>query len=260
MMYEDTGYPLVQKFYYLRAGLSGTALDLTKSVPMIDANYEVVFQLLKQRYNNKGLVIQSHIRSLLEAPRVENPSSAELQALHTHVGTHLAALKALEQPTDHWDAWLVTIIVSRLDSITNHSWQLSQQHTSLPKYEDLERFLRTRCVAIENSEVLSTNTGKLSVLQQSTNSRKVNTISGTKKSLVASKSSTEDKCVYCTGIHRLYMCSKFKEIPPSERLSFVREKRLCYNCLSPYHRIDACKSRFVYQKSRRRHNTIIHLE
>jgi len=125
MIHEDTGYPLVQKFYYLRAGLSGTALDLIKSVPMKDANYEVAFQLLKQRYDNKGLVIQSHIRSLLEAPRVENPSSAELQALHAHVGTHLAALKALEQPTKHWDAWLVTIIVSRLDSITNHSWQLS---------------------------------------------------------------------------------------------------------------------------------------
>lgn len=261
MIHEDSSYTAIQKFYYLRAGLSGQALDLVKSVPMTDANYEVAVQLLKQRYDNQGLVIQSHIRSLLEAPYVENPSSTELQALHSHIGTHLASLKALKQPTEHWDAWLVTIIVSRLDSVTSHSWQLSQQHTLLPKYEDLERFLATRCIAIENSEVLSTYTGKLNVLQQSTNARrKTNTISGAKKVLAASKSPTDEKCVYCTGIHRLYMCNKFKDIPPSDRVSFVREKRLCYNCLSPYHKIDSCKSRFVCQKCRRRHNTIIHLE
>lgn len=148
MVHEDSSYTDIQKFYYLRAGLSGQALDLVKSVSMTEANYEVAVQLLKQRYDNKGLVIQSHIRSLLEAPYVQDPSSTELQALHSHIGTHLAALKALKQPTEHWDAWLVTIIVSRLDSITSRSWQLSQQHTLLPKYEDLERFLATRCVPL----------------------------------------------------------------------------------------------------------------
>lgn len=114
--------------------------------------------------------------------------------------------------------------------------------------------------AIENSETLLTNTGKSNVLQQSTHSRKTKISSGVKRVLSASKSSVDEKCIYCTGIHRLYMCSKFKEIQPSDRVSFVREKRLCYNCLSPYHKIDACKSRFVCQKCRRRHNTIIHLE
>jgi len=65
---------------------------------MTDANYEVAFQLLKQRYDNEDLVIQSHIRSLLEAPRVENPST-ELQALlHSHEGTKIKVILKIKIP------------------------------------------------------------------------------------------------------------------------------------------------------------------
>lgn len=101
---------------------------------MTDANYEVAIECLKQRYDNRSLVIQSHIRSLLESPYVEQLIAKDLQALHAHVTTYVAALRVLNQPTEHWDAWLVTIIVSRLDAATSHGWQLRQLNTQLPKY------------------------------------------------------------------------------------------------------------------------------
>jgi len=152
MVHEDTGFSSAQRFYYLRSHLTGAALDLVKSVPMTDVNYEVALNRLKQRYDNPGLVIQSHIRSILETPYIQKASAGELQGLHAHICVHIAALKTMKQPTDQWDAWLVTIIVSRLDTATSHDWQLRQESTDLPIYEALERFLANRCIALENSD------------------------------------------------------------------------------------------------------------
>lgn len=92
MVHDDSGYSPTQKFYYLRSSISGPALDLIKSIPMTDANYEVAIERLKQRYDNRSLVIQSHIRSLLESLYVEQLTAWDLQALHSHVSAHVAAL------------------------------------------------------------------------------------------------------------------------------------------------------------------------
>ncbi|XP_016665027.1 uncharacterized protein LOC107885848 [Acyrthosiphon pisum] len=183
MIHDDGRFTPAQKFYYLRSSISGPALDLIKSIPMTDANYEVAIERLKQRYDNRSLVIQSHIRSLLESPYVEQPTAKELQALHAHVSAHVAALRVLNQPTEHWDAWLVTIIVSRLDAATSHGWQLRQQNTQLPKYCDLEKFLSSRCVAFESSEAASGSKGDI----------KTNSSSETTKKSSVKRSSTEPR-------------------------------------------------------------------
>jgi len=100
MVHEDNGYSSALKFYYLSSHIAGAALDLVKSVPMTDVNYKVALNRLKQRYDNPGLVIQSHIRSILETPHIQKPTTSELQGLHAHIYVHIAALKAMKQPTD----------------------------------------------------------------------------------------------------------------------------------------------------------------
>ncbi|XP_016657693.1 uncharacterized protein LOC107882968 [Acyrthosiphon pisum] len=157
IVHEGNEYSDAQKFYYLRSCLQGQALDLVRSIPINDSNYSVVVERLKQRYDNPRLVIQSHIRSLLECPRIEEPSASALQELYSHVSTHVAALSALDQPIEHWDAWLITIVTGRLERSTGHGWQLHLRNTNLPKYSDLESFLASRCVALEGSEAIGLN-------------------------------------------------------------------------------------------------------
>jgi len=151
LVHDDNSISPAHKFYYLRSSVFGAALDLIKSVPMTDASYDVAIMRLKQRYDNRSLTIQSHIRSLLESPYVEDATTTQLQHLHSHVCTHVAALKALDQPVERWDAWLITIICMRLDKDTSHGWQLHQRNTQLPRYVDLEEFLASRCVALQNA-------------------------------------------------------------------------------------------------------------
>jgi len=257
MVHEDSSFTPAQKFYYLRSCVTGAALDLIKAVPMTDANYDVAIMQLKQRYDNKSLTIQSHIRSLLESPYVENAIAIELQQLHSHVCTHVAALKALDQPVDKWDAWLITIISLRLDKDTSHGWQLHQRNTQLPRYVDLEEFLANRCVAIENS-----NHSRPKLKGPNTNYVPNQRSKGynAQKLVLLTEKNDREKCSYCSGKHRVFSCDLFKGLDVNGRLTAVRDAKLCFNCLAPYHSKEYCKSKFSCQICKGRHNTLLHLE
>lgn len=89
---------------------------------MTDANYGLALQKLQQRYDNKSLVIQTHFQEIMNSPRIQTASAQELSRLQSHVTAHFAALEALSLPIKHWDAWLVTILVERMDAASSHEW------------------------------------------------------------------------------------------------------------------------------------------
>lgn len=253
MVHDEDIYSPAQKFMYLRSCLKGPASELVQSIPISDNNYKVVIERLKQRYDNRSLVIQAHIRELLNSPTIEVPSAKALQALHAHVCTHVAALKALHQPVEQWDAWLVTIITSCMDGATAHDWELRRINNDLPKFEDLERFLSSRGNAFENSEACM----RKSIIIPSSNVASKKSFS-TKKSLAVTEGSV--RCPQCSGSHQLFRCDKFKAATVSNRLTLVREARLCFNCLAPMHNAEACKSTYKCYVCNQKHHTLLHFE
>lgn len=56
----------VQKFHYLKGYLVGQASDVIRSIPTTGENYLQAYNTLMNRYDNKSVIIQSHIRSLLD--------------------------------------------------------------------------------------------------------------------------------------------------------------------------------------------------
>lgn len=172
----------------------------------------------------------------IDYPYVEESKPCSLQRLYSTVCTNIAALRSLKQPVEHWDAWLITIITSRLDKNTAHSWQLHQRNTELPKYVELESFLTNRCVVIENSE--STwqrgSVVKYENLERISSSKK-SSVTTSKKSLLAASKKPTQSCACCQECHKFYECEKFKALSVTARLGLAREARLCFNCLSPFH-------------------------
>ncbi|XP_008182965.1 uncharacterized protein LOC103309405 [Acyrthosiphon pisum] len=260
-VHDDDCFTPAQKLYYLRSCLREQALDLVQSIPISDGNYEVVLSRLKQRYDNKSLVIQSHIRSILEMPAVEEASANALQRLHSNVSTHVAALRTLGQPVDHWDAWLITIITSRLDKGTGHSWQLHLRNTELPAYKDLEAFLASRCVAMESSETVCPKTSSTKLTNINNDKTMFSkTHQPTKKVLISTNNRPVRQCPCCSESHRLFACEQFKALPVTERLGMARASQLCFNCLGPFHSAESCRSTYTCQRCKRKHNTLLHYE
>lgn len=259
MVHNDLNRSVAEKFFHLRSCLKEEALDLIKSVPITDINYAVVIERLKKRYDNRALTIQSHIRSILEAPKIQKPSAKDLQNLYSHVSTHLAALKALDQPIDQWDAWLVTIVISRLDTNTRHEWQLRQNTTELPTYRNLEEFLSSRCIAFETSEAWCSKPYE-NDSHHAYGTKRVTYETRGKKATVASGVAENYVCPCCKGAHKIFACEAFRNLTVSERVDKVRENHLCFNCLSSFHMAKVCNSINTCNRCSKKHNTLLHFE
>lgn len=255
MVHNEDAYPPAQKYSYLRSSLSVTALDVIKAIPMIENNYAVAIQRLQQRFEKRSMVIQSHIRAILDFSRVKSAVANYLQALHSNIVIgllYVTALEALGQLVDMWDAWLVTVFLRKVNHGTCHEWQIRHTNNELPKYKELEEFLVSRCIAFENLETRdNSNTG---IKKNWTNSH-------TRKRLaLAATEVKSDKCPCCNLMHKLYHCKRLKELQQGDRFNIVRSARLCFNCLSPYHMVPSCQSKSFCQRCKNKHNTFLHYE
>ena len=68
------------------------------------------------------------------------------------------------------------------------------------------------------------------------------------------------RCSLCDKDHMLYRWVTFKSKSDAEKLSFVRKKRLCFNCLDPKHTTKYCKSKkhcFI-DGCKMKHHTTLH--
>lgn len=108
----------IQKFYYLQSCLKGEAAHVISNVEISDDNYAVAWSLLKNRYENKKVMINTHVKALFELPVLKIESHVQLRYLLNHFLKYLRSLKALGQPTDTWDTLLIYVISNKFDPTT----------------------------------------------------------------------------------------------------------------------------------------------
>lgn len=240
----------VQRLHYLKTSVSGPAADIIKNFSITAENYTVAYNELVRQYENKGLTIQSHIRSLLCTPKVIVASAGELRNMHHHVASHVRALKALGQPVQHWDAWLVTLICSQLDATTVGEWQLRQDSKELPTYDQIENFLSKRVAAYEAGLISNKPT-------EETNTRNKCSNVNRKALFIRSSDDRNTKCPVCSGTHKIYTCEQFNKMSIADRKQVIIKSRLCFNCLNFGHQVKACRCS-ACTKCGKKHNSKLH--
>ena len=81
-------------------------------------------------------------------------------------------------------------------------------------------------------------------------------------SMNSSSSQSNLKCYLCSGNHKLKVYDKFERKNGEEQFKFVRSKKLCDNCLSPFHFAAGYKRSKSYGISgcdlKRKHLTSLH--
>lgn len=55
-------------------------------------------------------------------------------------------------------------------------------------------------------------------------------------------SCNKENCAYCKGDHKIVACKAFNALNVNERYNFVRENRLCINCLKLGHMVRDCRA------------------
>lgn len=270
LIHNSTSLSTIEKFHYLKSTLSGGALNLIESIDVTNENYEVAWLLLKERFENKKMLIKRHVNALFELKMVPKENSANLRMLLDAMTMNLRVLKQLGEPVDQWGTMIVFFVSNKFDNSTRKEWETSSygNKKDVASVSDLTEFLRTRCAILESLESHSSNQSTSSSVP-SKSQPKWSTSSGQKSNSFVSSvtsriqtpssvSSTEVKCGICGNNHFAHLCPDFLKLSVSERHQKVVELRMCFNCLRAGHSSLECTSIHRCKQCNKRHHSLIH--
>ncbi|KAJ8973698.1 hypothetical protein NQ317_000750 [Molorchus minor] len=145
----------IEKFQYLITFLIKEPLNLLKSILLTEDNYEIAFETLVKRYQNKRLLATAYWNEINTAPYCKTSSSKDLRKLLDTFSENIAALKNLKLPVDQWDFVLFNLLLQKIDYNTRTSFEVEFGDNELPTYQNLLDFLNNQCKALESVHYMS---------------------------------------------------------------------------------------------------------
>jgi hypothetical protein len=250
LIHNNNNLNSIEKMHYLKSSLSGDALHTIENLAISGANYDEAWSLLEKRYGNERLIVQAHIRKILNSPAINKCTAASLRQLSDDVRSNLAALKALNRPVQHWDDILVTIIPDKLDFHSNREWQ-GKLGNEMPDSKTLLDFLEGRYQHVASITASSAN----QTSQEKSGQNKSSKHQSSSNSVIINKQS----CAFCKKTnHSLHQCTSFLRLSTDEKLKQVISLKLCENCLRSNHSTANCKSNNTCRDCKSRHHTLLH--
>ncbi|XP_060536764.1 uncharacterized protein LOC132708412 [Cylas formicarius] len=240
MASRQTESPIQQSY------LKGEAAQLLHSLELSETNYDVAIELLKERFENKKMLIHNHMKNLFDLAPVPRESHVATRKLIDTIQRNTRALQNLNEPVNHWDTPIIFVTISKLDNQTRKEWEASTTKITSPKLEDLLNFLKNKCQLLETIDNKSASKDK-------THSHVV-----TNNEKHSNQSKFKFRCSFCKqDTHVTYRCRKLLAMSIKKRLSELKRAQICTNCLQIGHKADDCKGK-TCQICNKRHNTMLH--
>ncbi|XP_075167412.1 uncharacterized protein LOC142239506 [Haematobia irritans] len=237
----------VQKLYHLRLKTRGQAALIVKKYRLCGENFSLAWEALRSRYENRRILVDNQLKVLLNLKPISSESSEALQDIQAMINDCLAALKAQQISTSDWDPILVYVCSTKLPHETLSLWEQSlKSHRDLPSWKQMDTFLSNRYEVVE----------------------RLNSIQGVKSTsrkrpesdvhAFNTESQSNFPCKMCQMNHPLKNCQQFLNMNAQARSNFVRDNKICLNCLSYTHVRNECKSKFLCTTCNKNHHTLLH--
>lgn len=241
----------IQKYFYLQSSLKGDAAKVIDSLEVDASNYPVAWNLLKNRFEDKKIIIKNHLQNLFELQTVNKDSYVSLRAFNDSFLKHYRALKNLGEPVESWSTILIYLLVSKLDGYTKKEWLVKTAKEISPPMQIFIEFLSDRCKLLEATET-NKNIKNLPNNKHFPNNKKF-------EPSFNHVATNKTVCFYCKGNHLIYHCKDFLELPPSQRFSEIKKYKACINCLRRGHSAQECNGSSC-RTCNKRHNTLLHFD
>ncbi|XP_070138595.1 uncharacterized protein [Drosophila bipectinata] len=220
----------------------------TAQLPRPTRAYNTAWERLNERYNRPRHIVNSFMEQFMKLPTTTKSDAATLRKVSDSANEIVRGLDAIKETGR--DCWIIYLAFEKLDAATRRRWIERSVESDSPTLEEFFKFLDARCEELELSK--RETTGGKTTASIGDKTKKVT------HSLVALDGNKYSKC-YSTE-HRLYGCPQFLGMSAGQRISFAKEKSLCYNCLKPGHGIRRCKSTFNCTKCKAQHHSLLHLQ
>ena len=160
-----TNATLIEKFTHLKSKLCGEALNEIGTLSVTDGNYQVAWNILDKRFNNKRWLIEENVNSIFNAVPTEEKNAASIikfKNIYTTAMHNLADLK-VETASEI----LMVFIMKKIDSYTKCRFEDSLNSASdLPTFFELDTFLEkeyaVNVIKNQHVQINPTQIGELS--------------------------------------------------------------------------------------------------
>lgn len=131
----------VTKLYHLRNKTRGEAGAIVKRYPLSHENFELAWNALQTRYENKRVLVDYQIKIQFDIPATTNEDSESVRKIQSSVNDSLATLRTLGVEVESWDPILIRLISTKLPEITLALWEQSlASPRELPKWSQMSQF------------------------------------------------------------------------------------------------------------------------
>lgn len=242
-VHNNARYADVFKLQVLKLVLKGSAERVLGTWQPTEANYVPAWERVNEVYNDEYQIVQAHLRSLHEMPKMGRASNDGLRSL----------IDTTNEVVRQWDQMLVFMLVQRLDEQTAESWKMQRDTSHLPTLKEMLEFLEKRARVMTYADAVAVNTGGISGTSASSGIPQERNNKGVdrsrNKSTKAEHGSRESsrnkdrkmKCYHCRANHPLYKCNDFLQLSVAGRADLVKKWDLCMNCFGHGHHYKNCE-------------------
>ena len=261
------------RLYYLIQYTSGPVQDLMKGCLSMnpDQGYAEARKLLKERYGQNYRITAAYIQSLTEGPSIKPEDGNALVQLSTKLTSCTNTLKQIGSlgKLDHPEN--LKKIINRLPFGMRLRWRdavdrIVEKEGRDVNIADVTEFVTAKAraathpifgkVVNEHKSKQEENKGK-----RHTGSRASGfATQGDDRNGNAEGTAIKTIVCPCKANHWVSRCDKFRKMSLEERKAFVKENKLCLNCLTTGHFVRSCpkKSFCKVQGCSGKHSTFLH--
>lgn len=237
-----------QKFHYLKSLLKEDAAQILTHIPVTENSYDTAWNRLNERYDRPRHIVASFIELFMSLTAVTQENASGLRKISDGANEVIRGLDAISR-SDR-DCRLIHLLETKLDPESRRRWIEHSKDNNTPTITTFFKFLDMRCEELELAQT------KLLKPNSSTNGKP----SKSRSFLSTNGSRSFLTCIKCgSNNHTLAKCSSYLNLPISDRRSLIKDKSLCFNCLSSGHTSSICKSKFSCKQCNRHHHTSLHV-
>lgn len=234
--------------------LKGDALDALGHWQITDGNYEHAYARLCNLYDQPHLAATDLMNRIYDVEVLKYSSSKGLQNLSNIANDVKRQMAALNYNTEHWDVMFITILQKKLDNESKKEWEIKRDPLN-PTLDQMLTFIENRARALANLK-LNVETHQEHKEQKDFRENKGNRKRfgdkqdypyPKKKPFTQSNFEQQNKqtpknmiCAFCNGFHLSRSCNKYLANDQKGRERMLKEKGLCFNCLSSGHMAKFC--------------------
>ena len=212
--------------------------------------YRRARQLLQERFGNSFLITETWINKVTNGPEIKPTDCEMLQEHADELRSCSETLQAMGSIAEISSQGTLVKIIQRLPYFMQNKWrsrvlQIRKQGARNPNIHDITDFV-SEVAEAANDPVYGTITD---VRRRPRNEYQKETARrGMSFNTSMFGSSTEQQqryeipaCIKCGDSHSLFGCNDFKSMRIPDRIKFVADNRLCFNCLKPGHFSSDCR-------------------